>query len=127
MVQGLFSIYMKINQKLYGGILGTIGFLLSPLSWWNDLFVNFPIAYVCACAVNLLFKGAFLGAFIVSYWLTNVLGFVLLQKGLENTLKDDSEKKKYSWKNFLRDALLSLVYTLLIVILVKFGIIKPVM
>ena len=126
MVQGLFSTYMKTNQKLYGGILGAIGFLLSPLSWWNDLFVNFPIAYVCACAVNLLFKGAFLGAFIVSYWLTNVLGFVLLQKGLENTLKDDSEKKKYSWKNFLRDALLSLVYTLLIVILVKLRIIKPI-
>ena len=116
-----------MNRKLYGGILGTIGFLLSPLSWWNDLFVNFPIAYACACAVNLIFKGAFLAAFIVSYWITNILGFVLLQKGLENTFKDDSEKKKYSWKNFLRDALLSLVYTLLIVILVKFGIIKPVM
>ena len=115
-----------MNRKLYGGILGTIGFLLSPLSWWNDLFVNFPIAYACACAVNLIFKGAFLGAFIVSYWLTNVLGFVLLQKGLENTLKYDSEKKKYSWKNFLRDVLLSFVYTLLIVILVKLGIIKPI-
>ena len=115
-----------MNKKLYGGILGTIGFLLSPLSWWNDLFVNFPIAYFCACAVNLIYKGAFLEAFIVSYWITNVLGFILLQKGLENTLKDDSEKKKYSWKNFLRDALLSLVYTLLIVILVKLGIIKPI-
>ncbi|MDP2911174.1 MAG: hypothetical protein Q8N76_02440 [Candidatus Omnitrophota bacterium] len=115
-----------MNRKLYGGILGTIGFLLSPLSWWNDLFVNFPIAYACACAVNLIFKGAFLGAFIVSYWITNVLGFILLQKGLNNALKEGSEKKKYSWKNFLRDALLSLAYSLLIVMLVKLGIIKPI-
>ncbi|MFH1077349.1 MAG: hypothetical protein V1753_11070 [Pseudomonadota bacterium] len=115
-----------MNKKLYGGILGTIGFLLSPLSWWNDLFVNFPIAYISACAVNLVYKGVFLWAFIVSYWITNVLGFVLLQKGLESTLEDDNEKNKYSWKNFLRDALLSLVYTLLIVILVRFGIIKPI-
>ena len=115
-----------MNKKLYGGILGTIGFLLSPLSWWNDLFVNFPIAYISACAVNLIYKGVFLWAFIVSYWITNVLGFALLQKGLESAFKDDKEKKKYSLKNFLRDVLLSLVYTLLIVMLVKLGIIKPI-
>ena len=115
-----------MNKKLYGGILGTIGFLLSPLSWWNDLFINFPIAYICACAVNLIFKGVFLVAFVVSYWLTNVLGFVLLQKGLEDVLKNSKEKKKYSGKFFLRDVLLSLVYTLLIVILVKLGVIKPI-
>lgn len=100
--------------------------MLSPLSWWNDLFINFPIAYICACAVNLIFKGVFLEAFIVSYWLTNVLGFVLLQKGLEGALKNSKEKKKYSGKDFLRDVLLSLAYTLLIVMLVKSSIIKPI-
>ena len=115
-----------MNRKLYGGVLGTIGFLLSPLSWWNDLFINFPIAYACACAANFIYKGSFLGAFIVSYWLTNVLGFVLLQKGLQKMMKDGREKKKYSRKDFLRDVLLSLVYTLLIVILVKLNIIKPI-
>lgn len=115
-----------MNKKLYGSILGTIGFLLSPLSWWNDLFINFPIAYICACAVNLIFKGVFLEVFIVSYWLTNVLGFMLLQKGLEGTLKNSKEKKKYSRKDFLRDVLLSIAYTLLIVMLVKSGIIKPI-
>jgi len=76
--------------------------------------------------VNLIFKGVFLEAFIVSYWLTNVLGFVLLQKGLEGALKNSKEKKKYSGKDFLRDVLLSLAYTLLIVMLVKSSIIKPI-
>lgn len=115
-----------MNKKLYGGILGTIGFLLSPLSWWNDIFVNFPIAYVLASLVNLIYKKAFLEAFIAFYWMTNVLGFFLLQKGMEKLIKLGEEKKSYSLKDFIRDVLLSVVYTFLIVILVKFGIIKPI-
>ena len=35
---------MSWKRKAYGGLLGFIGFLLSPLSWWNDLFVNVPLA-----------------------------------------------------------------------------------
>lgn len=118
---------MKHNQKFYGGILGTIGFLLSPLSWWNDLFINFPIAYACACAANFIYKGSFLGTFIVFYWLTNILGFVLLQKGLEKMGKDAEEKKKHSLKNFTKDIILSIIYSILIVILVKLGMIKPIL
>jgi len=114
-----------MNKKLYGGILGTIGFLLSPFSWWNDLFINFPIAYVLACGSDFIYKGVFLGAFIVFYWLTNIAGLVLLQKGLEKMRAGGEEKKKYFSKYFLRDVLLSVAYTLLIVILVKLGIIKP--
>ncbi len=115
-----------MNKKLYGSILGTIGFLLSPLSWWNDLFINFPIAYAFACAANFVYKGSFLGSFIIFYWLTNIAGFVLLQKGMEKMQKDTKEKKKYSGKDFLRDALLSIAYTLLILIFVKLDIIKPI-
>ena len=115
-----------MNKKLYSSILGTIGFLLSPLSWWNDVFINFPIAYAFACVANFIFKGSFLGSFIIFYWLTNIAGFVLLQKGLEKIQKETKDKKKYSGKDFLRDVLLSMVYTLLIVILVKLNIIKPI-
>jgi len=119
-------IHNKYNQKLYGGILGTIGFLLSPLSWWNDLFINFPIAYLGACIVGLVYKKAFLAAFIVSYWLTNILGFILMQKGIEKFVKGDKQKKKYSGRDLVRDILLSIVYTILIVMLVKLGVIKPI-
>jgi len=115
-----------MSQKLYGGVLGTIGFLLSPLSWWNDLFINFPIAYVCACAANFIYRGSFLGSFIIFYWLTNILGFLLLQKGLEKMLRDGKGKNRYSRKRFIRDILLSIGYTVLIIILVKVGIIKPI-
>jgi len=116
-----------VNKKLYGGILGVIGFLLSPLSWWNDVFINFPIAYVCACAINFIHKGSFLSAFIIFYWLTNILGFVLLQKGMEKMENGAKEKKGYSLKNFAKDIVLSIVYSILIVILVKLGMIKPIL
>ena len=32
-------------KRLRGGFFVVIGFLLSPMSWWNDLFFNLPIAY----------------------------------------------------------------------------------
>ena len=99
---------------------------MSPFSWWNDLFINFPIAYVLACGADFICKGVFLAAFIAFYWLTNIAGLVLLQKGLEKMRENGKEKKKYLSKYFLRDMLLSVAYTLLIVILVKLGIIKPI-
>jgi hypothetical protein len=40
-----------ILKKLRGGFLLVIGFLLSPLSFWNDLFFNLPIAYFLGMSV----------------------------------------------------------------------------
>ena len=117
---------MSHKDKLYGGIVGIIGYLLSPLSWWNDLFINFPIAYIGACAVSFIYKEAFLTAFIIFYWLTNILGFILIQKGLSKALSQEASRKKYSKKDFLRDILFSLAYTALIIILVTLGIVKPI-
>lgn len=116
---------MKNTQKLYGGLLGTIGFLLSPLSWWNDIFINFPIAYLCASLVSFIYRPAFLGVFIISYWLTNIAGFILMQKGIARIINSEAPKKGYSFGDFMRDILFSLGYTILIIILVKRGIVKP--
>jgi len=33
---------MKHKPRIKGGIIVFIGFMLSPLPWWNDLFVNVP-------------------------------------------------------------------------------------
>jgi hypothetical protein len=45
----ILGIYFSImNRKIKGGILVTLGFLLSPVSWWNDIFVNIPLAYIFA-------------------------------------------------------------------------------
>ena len=101
-----------------------IGYMLSPLSWWNDLFVNVPLALAFAWVVSWFYKPAFAVSLVVGYWLTNVLGFILMHKGAQQVL---SEKRgRYSRRDLLRDVGVSLLYTVLIVLLVKFGILKPI-
>jgi len=115
---------MNWKRKAYGGVVGLIGFLLSPLSWWNDLFINVPLAIGFAWLVSLVYKDAFIAAAILGYWLTNLLGLFLLQKGAQKALTEGD--KPYTRKCLVRDVLISCLYTLLIVVLVKLGWIKPV-
>jgi hypothetical protein len=115
---------MAWKRKLSGGVLAAIGFMLSPLSWWNDLFVNVPLALAFAWLVSLPYRPAFAPCLVLGYWLTNVLGFVLLHKGAQTMLTE--REKKYSRRDLARDLAISLLYTLLIVLLVRLGLLKPV-
>lgn len=54
----------KVNQRIKGGIIGFIGFVLSPASFWNDLYVNFPIALALAYLFKYISKNWFIGMFI---------------------------------------------------------------
>jgi len=45
--------------------------------------VNVPLALVFAWVVSFFYRPAFQWCVILGYWLTNVLGFVLMQKGGE--------------------------------------------
>jgi hypothetical protein len=114
---------MAWKRKVTGGFVALVGFMLSPLSWWNDLFVNVPLAVGFAWLVSLFYKPAFAPSVILGYWLTNVLGFILLHKGSQQILSN--ELKKYSRRDLLKDIIVSLLYTLLIVALVKLEILKP--
>ena len=104
--------------------MAIVGFMLSPLSWWNDLLVNVPLALAFAWLVSFFYRPAFEACLIAGYWLTNVLGFVLMHKGAQTMLSE--KPKRYSRRDFLRDVAISLLYTGLIVALVKFGVLKPV-
>lgn len=122
---------MAWKRKVAGGILGVIGFMLSPLSWWNDAVVNLPLALIFASLVGLVYRPvsqpdstAFDAAVIIGYWLTNVVGFILMHKGAQQILSD--EQKKYSRRELLKDVAISLAYTALIVLLIKMGILKPI-
>ncbi len=114
---------MPWKRKLTGGAMAVIGFLLSPLSWWNDLFVNVPLALAFAWLVSWFWPAVFGASFVLGYWLTNVLGLVLMQKGAQHALADQA--KPYTRRQLLRDLAISLGYTLLIVVLVKSGLLKP--
>ncbi|RXE55504.1 hypothetical protein ABH15_12380 [Methanoculleus taiwanensis] len=110
------------KRKVRGGILATVGYLLSPLSWWNDLFINIPLAYLFAIPFGLISEDLFLPAMIVGYWITNILGFILLHKGVVDIATNKEEK--YSRKDFLKDLLFSLIYTAIIGALIAVGIIR---
>ena len=102
-----------------------IGFMLSPLSWWNDLFVNVPLAVGFAWLVSFVYKPAFAPSVVVGYWLTNVLGFVLMHKGGQKLLSRQ-EIGKYTRRELFKDVVISLLYTLLILLLVKLKILQPI-
>lgn len=70
------------KRRAWYSLLATLGYILSPLSWWNDLVVNIPIAYVMAWPVSLVDERLFFPSLILAYWMTNVLGFVLLHRGV---------------------------------------------
>lgn len=114
---------MAWKRKVSGGILATLGFLLSPLSWWNDAFVNIPLALLFAWLVSFFYKPAFTISLIIGYWLTNVLGFVLMHKGARQILAN--EPATGTRRELLTDIIVSLIYTAVIIALVKLGILKP--
>ena len=115
---------MTWKRKVHGSLLGFVGFMLSPLSWWNDAFVNLPLALAFAWVVSLFYPPAFGTAVVIGYWLTNVLGFVLMQKGGWKLMSN--EPKPYSRRELFKDVLISLLYTLLIVALLKLKILQPI-
>ena len=113
------------KQIIHGGLLGFIGFMLSPLSWWNDAVVNLPLALAFAWLVSLFYRPAFEASVIIGYWLTNVLGFVLMHKGARK-MSSSTAPQPYSRRDFQRDLLISLLYTALIVVLLKLKVLQPI-
>lgn len=115
---------MSRKRKITGGLMAVVGFMLSPLSWWNDLFVNVPLAVAFAWVVSLFYRPAFSSCVVLGYWLTNILGFVLMHKGSQKMLSESD--RRYSRRDLARDVGVSLLYTVLIVVLIKLGVLKPI-
>jgi hypothetical protein len=115
---------MAWKRRVRGGVLGFIGFLLSPLSWWNDLFVNIPLALGVAWLVAWVWPPAFEASFIVAYWLTNVVGLVLLSRGAKEFMT--GLPSPYSRRELAKDVVIALLYTGLIVLLLELRVLQPV-
>jgi len=115
---------MIARRRAGGSILAFVGFMLSPLSWWNDLFVNVPLAVAFAWVVALFYRPAFAPAVVLGYWLTNIAGFILMHKGAQ--LCFSAKPLAYTRRDLLRDLAVSLLYTALIVVLIRLGLLKPI-
>ena len=96
-----------MTGRMKGTLLGVLGFILSPFSWWNDLFVNIPLAYLVALPFSLINRDLLLPALVIGYWLTNIIGLVLLQSGVRR-LANGGEVPPMKWKTAI---VASLAYT----------------
>jgi hypothetical protein len=96
------------------GFLAGLGWLLSPLSWWNDLVVNVPLAYFFSLPFSLIDERLYLPAFALGYWLTNVLGFMLLHKGVTGMVSSRRASLR-------KDLLIGTAYTALVVTVAALG------
>jgi hypothetical protein len=113
---------MAWKTSLKAGTLTFIGYMLSPLSWWNDMFLNIPLAVGFAWVVSRFYAPAYEFAVVFGYWLTNVLGLYLMHRGIQNLRGQEQLKLRH---NLHRDLLISLAYTALIVVLLKLGLLQP--
>jgi len=112
----------NIKHKIKGSIMTTIGYTLSPVSWWNDLLINIPLAYAFAFPFALINKRLFLPMMIIGYWITNVIGFMLMHYGITDVIS--GKKSVYTKKAFIKDTIISIIYTLVVVFFASMGWIK---
>jgi hypothetical protein len=111
-----------MRPKIKGGILATIGYLLSPLSWWNDIIINIPLAYAFAFPFGLISRKLFVPVMILGYWITNIAGLILFHRGVKDLVTE--EKVKYTRKDLAKDVIISIIYTAVVVVLVRLGWLK---
>ena len=101
-------------------VLLAVGWLLSPLCWWNDLVINLPLAWGFARLLQIWHPEWFSAGLVMGYWLSNVLGVVLMQAGALTVFQSEEGEQ-----NRRRDLLISLatstLYTVVIMVLVKLG------
>ncbi|AFZ08945.1 hypothetical protein Osc7112_4655 [Oscillatoria nigro-viridis PCC 7112] len=108
-------------KKIRGGLLLGIGYLLSPLCWWNDIFFNLPIAYAFGYICSWLSPDLLFPCTIVGYWLSNIVGILLMQLGTLDVFTDKPKEKNLK-KELLTGLVSSTAFTLVIVALIHFNV-----
>ncbi|WP_245521818.1 hypothetical protein [Staphylothermus hellenicus] len=108
-IQGFNGIAELLSLKHVGklkllarSIVFLAGYILSPLSWWNDLFVNIPLAYLLATLIHSLAGIDFPILFSTGYALTNIAGILIMKISITGINK----------KNMLRDLILTILYSI---------------
>ncbi|MGM3304879.1 hypothetical protein ACSQ6I_02660 [Anabaena sp. WFMT] len=113
---------INIWKKLRGGFLLVLGYLLSPLCWWNDLLFNLPIAYFFGYLCSLLSPKLLFPCTILGYWLSNIAGILLMQFGSVDMFQQENKERNLK-KELFNSLISSTVYTLVIILLIQLKII----
>lgn len=112
------SKFIRILKKIRGGFFFALGYMLSPLSWWNDIFFNLPVAYGFGYLCSLLHKDLLIPCAIAGYWLSNVAGILLMQAGVVDVFQNQPQERNLK-KELLMGLASSTVYTLVILALIQ--------
>lgn len=99
-----------------------VGYMLSPLSWWNDLFFNLPIAYGFGYLVRWAAPEWFIPATVVGYWLSNVLGIVMMQFAATDLMF--ARRSAHLRRDILIGVGSSTAYTVLVIALIYFHVLE---
>lgn len=100
-----------------------IGWILSPFTWWNDAFVNIPLSYLMANILFLFIPVRFAWLMIFCYWLTNVIGLLLMYYDGKHLMLISKNKMRI----FLYLILLIIVFSAIIIYIDKQGKLLPIM
>ena len=71
-----------------------LGWLLSPLTSWNDIFLNIPLAYLLAMAAVKTFHTDFVITLLSAYWLTNIIGIVMMVASGQSIFRDKNNRTR---------------------------------
>ena len=71
-----------------------LGWLLSPLTSWNDVFVNIPLAYVLSIAFVKTFRTDFVMTLLGAYWFTNILGLIMMVASGQSIFRDKNNRPR---------------------------------
>ncbi len=63
-----------MKRRLLHTLVIAAGFVLSPLSWWNDMVVNLPLSYLMAWPFSLFKEELFPYVFVLGPVNTNPIG-----------------------------------------------------
>lgn len=118
-----FETLKAIATKVRGGLFLVLGYLLSPLSFWNDLFFNLPIAYAFGYLCSLISPNLLLPCSIIGYWLSNIAGILLMQAGAIDVFQNQPQERDLK-KELLMGLVSSLVYTVVIIALIQFKVLQ---
>ena len=108
------ALHAKRFRRARSSVIAAIGFVLSPLSWWNDLVVNVPLAYLFAWPLSAWDERLYVPAFVLGYLLTNIAGLVPLHKGIAGAVVD--RKTSLKW-----DLVMATGYSALIALIAWLG------
>ena len=100
-------------KRQFQSFIFFIGWVLSPFTTWNDVFVNIPLSYLIANFVYIFIRPPFRWLFIGSYIFTNVMGLVIMFFSGKEYVLSTKSKIKAAFSLVLNTAVFSAIIYLL--------------